>query len=238
VAAVRRVRSSLRGLSSSSSNYSRLLSSLSSRDVVCDASQAGHLPRDALLAGIKSALGDFDDPAFVDLLAEAPAPQWLACMGALCQIWPVSAANGCVLMLPLPAVPEDDQERGLQFWHCLQRVVSGAPDDMVAVEARKRMKLLDSGLHARIEFHSPLEGRSICSFTSPAGEIRARSVRRSGKSSRSRHTPRRSSADRRREAGGPHVCLRQRLRQRRVSDGQIERLRAFAQRANPDRNGR
>jgi hypothetical protein len=111
------------------------------------------LLRDTLLAGIAPPPGEFDDPAFVDLLAEDRAPQWLACLGALRRLWAVPPASGSELALPLPPFPEADGERGLQFWRCLRRAVSGSRDDLSAVEARKLMKLLDGDLHAEFMRH-------------------------------------------------------------------------------------
>jgi hypothetical protein len=50
--------------------------------------------------------------------------------------------------MPTPADSEDEDERGHQFWACLQRTVSCGRDDPAAVAARKRMKLLQPDMHA------------------------------------------------------------------------------------------
>ena len=42
----------------------------------------------------------------------------------------------------------DDDERGRQFWACLQHTVSCSRDDPAAVAPRKRMKQLDADMHA------------------------------------------------------------------------------------------
>ncbi|RPJ74159.1 MAG: hypothetical protein EHM24_06615 [Acidobacteria bacterium] len=114
-----------------------------------EADAAADLLRDALAAGIGAASGDFHDPAFVDLLAEDRAPQWLACLGALRRLWPVPPVPAQDLDLPLPIVPEDDEERGSQFWQCLQLATSSPRDSPASAEARKRMKVLDAALHAQ-----------------------------------------------------------------------------------------
>ena len=108
---------------------------------------AAALLRDALLGGCEPAPGDFDDDRFVDLLAENHGPVWLACLGALRQLWPVPAADSSELA-PLFVDSQDDNERGRQFWACLRRTVSCGRDDPAAVAARKRMKQLDADMHA------------------------------------------------------------------------------------------
>jgi len=107
------------------------------------------LLRDALLAGHTPAPNDFDEPAFVDLLAENRGPGWLACVGALRRLWPVPSADGPELALPLPPVPDDDEERGRQFWTCMRRTMACGRDDPGGVETRKRMKQLDADLHGQ-----------------------------------------------------------------------------------------
>jgi len=113
-----------------------------------EAAAAATLLRDALAAGIGAPSGDFDDAAFVDLLAEDRAPQWLACVGALRRLWPVPAAEAGGAGEALPP-PEDDEERGEQFWRCLQIAASAPRESLAAGEARKRMKVLDPTLHAQ-----------------------------------------------------------------------------------------
>jgi len=109
--------------------------------------EAANLLRDALLGGCEPAPGDFDDDRVVDLLAENHGPVWLACLGALRHLWPVPPADSSELA-PWDVDSQDDDERGRQFWSCLQRTVSCGRDDPAAVAARKRMKQLDADMHA------------------------------------------------------------------------------------------
>jgi hypothetical protein len=107
------------------------------------------LLRDALLAGITPAPDDFDDPAFVDLLAEERGAAWLACIGAVRHLWAVPPADPSELTLPLPPVPDDDEDRGRRFWACLRRTVACGREESAAIDARKRLKQLDPDLHAQ-----------------------------------------------------------------------------------------
>jgi len=109
--------------------------------------EAAALLRDALLGGFEPAPADFDDDRIVDLLAENHGPVWLACLGALRQLWPVPPLGSSDLAT-LVVDPQDDDERGREFWACLRRTVSGGRDDPAAVAARKRMKQLDADMHA------------------------------------------------------------------------------------------
>jgi hypothetical protein len=117
-----------------------------------DGTAAALVLRDALLVGISAPSGEFDDRAFVDLLAENRAPEWLACLGALRLLWPVPAGEVSEAGLP-PPLPGDDRARGLQFWDCLRRAAWSPKDGAIAIEARKRMKLLDGRLHAQFMQH-------------------------------------------------------------------------------------
>lgn len=116
-----------------------------------DAEEATFLLRDALAAGVNASPDDFDDARFVDLLSEDRAPQWLAVVGALGRLWPVPAERWDESDSPLPPCPDDhaDHARGELFWRCLRRTVSVTKDGEAGAEARKRMKQLDSALHAR-----------------------------------------------------------------------------------------
>ena len=109
--------------------------------------EAAALLRDALLGGGEPAPGDFDDDRVVDLLAENHGPVWLACLGALRQLWPVPPADLSELARVV-ADSQNDDERGREFWACLRRTVSGGRDHPAAVAARKRMKQLDADMHA------------------------------------------------------------------------------------------
>jgi hypothetical protein len=109
--------------------------------------EAAALLRDALLGGFEPAPGDFDDARIVDLLAENHHPVWLACLGALRQLWPVPPADLSELA-PVVVDSQDDDERGREFWTCLRYTVSCGRDDPTAVAARKRMKQLDADMHA------------------------------------------------------------------------------------------
>lgn len=125
-----------------------LVNFLSTAGIDADLDPAALL-RDALLAGHTPAPNDFDDPAFVDLLAENRGPGWLACVGALRRLWSVPSAGAPELAVPLPPVPDDDEERGRQFWTCLRRTIACGREDPIGAEARKRMKQLEADLHAQ-----------------------------------------------------------------------------------------
>ena len=101
----------------------------------------------ALLGGCAPAPGDFDDPRFVDLLAENHGPVWLACLGALRHLWPVPPADASE-SAPCVVDAQDEDERGREFWACLRRTVSCGRDDPASVAARTRMKQLDPDMHA------------------------------------------------------------------------------------------
>lgn len=107
--------------------------------------EAAALLRDALLGGFEPAPGDYDDDRIVDLLAENHGPEWLACLGALRQLWPVPPLDSSDLS---GAVVDSQDEHGLEFWTCLRHTVSCGRDDSAAVAARKRMKQLDADMHA------------------------------------------------------------------------------------------
>jgi hypothetical protein len=109
--------------------------------------EAAGLLRDSLLGGCDPAPGEFDDDRLVDLLAEDHRPVWLACLGALRQLWPVPPADAPELT-PSVVDSQDDDERGRHFWACLQCTVSCSRDDPAAAAARKRMKQLDADMHA------------------------------------------------------------------------------------------
>ena len=110
--------------------------------------EAAALLRGALLSGCEPAPGDFEDDRLVDLLAENHGPAWLACLGALRHLWPVPPAEDASELAPTAGDCQDDDERGRQFWACLQRTVSCSRDAPAAVAARIRMKQLDPDLHA------------------------------------------------------------------------------------------
>jgi hypothetical protein len=114
-----------------------------------EAPTAGESLRDSLASGLSAPSGDFDDLRFVDLLAEDRSPEWLASVGALTRLWPVPVVPASEVDLPLSPLPGDDEGRGRQFWHCLRLSVSCPRDSARAIEARKRMKVLDSSLHAQ-----------------------------------------------------------------------------------------
>jgi hypothetical protein len=123
---------------------------------LCTAADAGDplpadaaaLLRDALLAGHEPVPGDFAAARFADLLAENHCPAWLACLGALRHLWPVPPAEDASELAPTAGACQDDDERGRQFWACLQRTVSCSRDAPAAVAARIRMKQLDPDMHA------------------------------------------------------------------------------------------
>lgn len=109
--------------------------------------EAAALLRDALLGGLEPAPGEFDDGRIVDLLAEDQGPVWLACLGALRQLWPVPPL-GTSELGTLVVDSQDGDERGREFWACLRCTVACVRDDPAAVAARKRMKQLDGEMHA------------------------------------------------------------------------------------------
>ena len=110
--------------------------------------EAAAVLRDSLLGGCDPDPGEFDDDRLVDLLAENHCPAWLACLGALRHLWPVPPADAASELAPTAGDCQDDDERGRQFWACLQRTVSCSRDAPAAVAARKRMKQLDPDMHA------------------------------------------------------------------------------------------
>jgi hypothetical protein len=112
------------------------------------APDTARLVRDALLDGCETAPGDFDDDRLVDLLAEDQRPIWLACLGALRHLWPVPPAGPAELTLACSPIPDDEDERGREFWVCLQCAIACGRDEPTAVAARKRMKLLHPDMHA------------------------------------------------------------------------------------------
>jgi hypothetical protein len=139
---------SLRHRRRRSSSTSRSVGALYRRARAARPHGRRHRPR-ALRRGEGAPRGTFDDPAFVDLLAENRGPGWLACVGALRRLWPVPSADAADLALLLPPGPDDDDERGRQFWACLRRTVACGRDDPALGDARKRMKQLDADLHAQ-----------------------------------------------------------------------------------------
>lgn len=104
--------------------------------------------RDALAEGLTAPPGEFDDGELRGLLAEDRAPRWLACLGALRRLWPVPPLPASETNVVLPPLAEDDGARGGQFWLCLRLAVSFPRHTFEGIEARKRMRLLDAGLHA------------------------------------------------------------------------------------------
>ena len=109
--------------------------------------EAAALLCDALLSGRRPAPGYFDDDQVVDLLAENHGPVWLACLGALRQLWPVPPSD-LPELAPVVVDSQNDDERGREFWACLRVSVSCERDNPAAVAARKRMKQLDADMHA------------------------------------------------------------------------------------------
>jgi len=109
--------------------------------------EASQLVRDALLSGLSPISGDFEDETLRDLLAEDYSPVWLACLGALRGLWSVAAAESLERAPSLLPVPADDEERGRQFWLCLRWAVARDHTDVLALDAKKRMRQLNVDFH-------------------------------------------------------------------------------------------
>jgi hypothetical protein len=60
----------------------------------------------------------------------------------------VPPADAASEWAPMTGDCQDDDERGRQFWACLQRTVSCSRDAPAAVAARKRMKQLNADMHS------------------------------------------------------------------------------------------
>jgi hypothetical protein len=111
---------------------------------------ATKLVRDALLDGRELVPDAFTDDRIIDVLAEDCRPVWLACMGALRNLWPVPPVDPFALNAITATDEEsnDEDERALQFWACLRRTVSYGRDHPEAVASRMRMKRLHPDMHA------------------------------------------------------------------------------------------
>jgi len=114
--------------------------------------QARRLVRDALLAG-RDDLGDSGDPALDDLRAEDLAPRWLASLGAIRHILPLTPPDprereALAAGLDAP-VPAPDDARALAFWDALRLAEfhSGLPERLLHA-ARRRLRQLHPDLHA------------------------------------------------------------------------------------------
>lgn len=105
--------------------------------------QARRLVRDTLRAGRGLAPLAFDDPAVRDLLAEDLAPRWLACLGVVRRLWPVTPGDD-----GHDTDEDDDDARADAFWRCLAVAEDPAASDAALHDARKRMRRLHPTLHA------------------------------------------------------------------------------------------
>ena len=105
------------------------------------------LVRDALLEGHALLPGGFDDAVVSDLLAENRPPPWLACLGAVRRVWPVTARRergpgGA------PAAPPAGVGQARRFWYWLEVAESSRSTLEEVYEARRHLKRLDEELHA------------------------------------------------------------------------------------------
>jgi hypothetical protein len=112
--------------------------------------EARRLVRDALLAGSRLESLDFPwDKALMDLLAEHHPSPWLACLGVIRRLWPaprLSSEVVAVLSGPF-VVPASQEERALAFWSCLRAAEDRDCAEEELLEARRRMKNLQSDFH-------------------------------------------------------------------------------------------
>jgi hypothetical protein len=109
------------------------------------------LLRDALLKGRTLKSHDFvEDPPACQLLSEDLTPEWLACLGAIRGLWRVPPPGEGDLVFPVQpeqSPPTTVAGAALDFWHCLQ-VATSPGHRRWRPEARRRMKQLNSELHA------------------------------------------------------------------------------------------
>ena len=125
---------------------------LDDEDIDAQADAAGRTParrlvRDALLAGRDLEPLDFHDEAVRDLLAEDASPQWLACLGVVRRLWPVTPRADNDTAGDAQEDDDDAAQTGA-FWRCLQVTEDHNAPQAAVHDARKRMKRLNSTLHA------------------------------------------------------------------------------------------
>ncbi|GEM_PF-6810911 len=120
-----------------------------------DATEGRNVVRDALLLGHDIRPSDLEDEAVSDLLSEDLAPRWLACLGAIRRLWPLPRLGPQEIeaferetRAADPVEPVKDDERALTFWKYLCVALGRSVNERLLREARKRMKRLNSELHA------------------------------------------------------------------------------------------
>lgn len=106
---------------------------------------ARRLVRDALLERRSLEPLDFRDSALRDLLAEDMSPSWLACLGVVRRLWPVTPAGDAA---PDADDGQDDDARARAFWCCLHVTEDHDAPEAALHDARRRMKRLNPALHA------------------------------------------------------------------------------------------
>ena len=123
--------------------------------------EARGLVRDSLLAGRAPEPLDFrDDAALADLLAEGREPRWLACLGRIRRLWPISppCASEWEGLAEVARGALRDEDPAMAFWQCLRLAESPDGADELRQQARRRMKQLHPDLHALFMRHAPGSG--------------------------------------------------------------------------------
>ena len=119
--------------------------------------EARGLVRDSLLAGrALEALEFLDDAALADLLAEGLEPRWLACLGRIRRLWPISppSASEWEALAGVARGASEEDDPALAFWQCLRLAESPDCADDLRQQARRRMKQLHPELHALFMRHA------------------------------------------------------------------------------------
>jgi hypothetical protein len=132
-----------------------------------DVADARRLVRDALLAGKSVDIDGVEDPPLAELLAEELGPHWLASLGAIRRLWPLSRPTpeetSAITTRIHDALPPDDEERAVAFWDALRLAeLRGAIGEPFLHAARKRLKRLNEDLHALYMYGTgPLSGGGV-----------------------------------------------------------------------------
>jgi hypothetical protein len=111
------------------------------------------LVRDALVAGARIDLDGVEDPPVADLLAEELGARWLASLGAIRGLWPLTRPTpeetGSIAAAVHDPLPPDEEGRAMAFWESLRLAeLHGSIGEPLLHAARKRLKILNGELHA------------------------------------------------------------------------------------------